>query len=195
VNPEFEWEDKNLAENPEQHQGTTITDLMHVVDTVTRNGMFTDPAAALRYTLAGNAYVTLRSKNTGVRYTYRVALAKKTAEQAGLWPDERGIVKRWFVSLLTGPENRDDYSYLGVIEQANGNRPAFRLTKASKMTRTSLPVVAISWTVAALAQGDLMPEALEVWHDGRCGRCGRALTVPESVAAGIGPECAERMGL
>jgi hypothetical protein len=32
---------------------------------------------------------------------------------------------------------------------------------------------------------------LEVWHEGRCGRCGRALTVPESVERGIGPECWE----
>ena len=34
---------------------------------------------------------------------------------------------------------------------------------------------------------------LEFFHAGRCGRCGRALTVPESVASGYGPECAERI--
>ena len=27
------------------------------------------------------------------------------------------------------------------------------------------------------------------WHEGRCGRCGRKLTVPESIEAGYGPEC------
>ena len=30
-------------------------------------------------------------------------------------------------------------------------------------------------------------EALEVWHEGKCCRCGRTLTVPESVKLGIGP--------
>ena len=34
---------------------------------------------------------------------------------------------------------------------------------------------------------------LEVWHEGRCGRCNRALTVPESIASGIGPECAKHV--
>ena len=29
---------------------------------------------------------------------------------------------------------------------------------------------------------------LEVWHEGRCGKCGRKLIVPESIARGIGPE-------
>lgn len=36
---------------------------------------------------------------------------------------------------------------------------------------------------------------IEVWHEGRCGRCARRLTVPESILIGIGPECAEIMGL
>lgn len=37
--------------------------------------------------------------------------------------------------------------------------------------------------------GGVIPPSLEVWHEGRCGRCGRALTVPESIASGIGPVC------
>jgi len=28
-----------------------------------------------------------------------------------------------------------------------------------------------------------------VFHEGACGRCGRTLTVPESIASGFGPEC------
>lgn len=161
---------------------------------VVNGNLFTDPVAALTYILAGNAYVTLRSRATGTRYTYRVALAKKTAEQAGLWADERTDLRRYFVSLLTGPENMDDYSYIGLVEQAGTNRPTFRLTKKSKMTRDSAPVKAVSWAVEKLALG-VLPDSLEVWHEGRCGRCGRPLTVPESIAAGIGPECASRMGL
>jgi hypothetical protein len=34
-----------------------------------------------------------------------------------------------------------------------------------------------------------------VWHEGRCGRCGRKLTVPESIESGFGPECASILGL
>ena len=42
-------------------------------------------------------------------------------------------------------------------------------------------------------QGGIAHPGIEVWHEGRCGRCGRLLTVPESIASGIGPVCAERM--
>ena len=45
---------------------------------------------------------------------------------------------------------------------------------------------------ARLAAGS-MPANVEINHEGRCGRCGRALTVPESVASGIGPESALKM--
>jgi hypothetical protein len=31
----------------------------------------------------------------------------------------------------------------------------------------------------------------EVWHEGKCGKCGRALTVPSSILTGIGPECSK----
>ena len=35
----------------------------------------------------------------------------------------------------------------------------------------------------------------EFRHEGRCGRCGRALTVPESIDTGFGPHCAAEMGV
>jgi Family of unknown function (DUF6011) len=155
-------------------------------------GALTTAQAALRFMLAGNAYFTLRSKRTGTRYTYRVNQAKDDAQQTMFLPNALRP-PRYFVALLSGPDNTADYTYLGMIE-GTAVRPTFRLTRASRMTSESLPVKAISYTVAHLAQGTV-PEQLEIWHEGRCGRCGRMLTVPESVAAGIGPECAERMGL
>jgi hypothetical protein len=39
-----------------------------------------------------------------------------------------------------------------------------------------------------------LPGGYKIHHEGRCGKCGRLLTVPESVETGIGPECAKRMG-
>jgi predicted metal-dependent hydrolase len=32
-----------------------------------------------------------------------------------------------------------------------------------------------------------------VHHEGKCGRCGRLLTVPSSIESGIGPECSKIM--
>jgi hypothetical protein len=162
---------------------------------------FTSPDAALKFILAGNAYFTLRSKKTGVRYTFCVsAVESKNPDQQTLWNDLTVTVpQKWFVSLLVGPENTSDYAYIGLIETDRGFSAElgrllvnFRLTRKSRMTAESVPVKALQYALTHLRMGDI-PEQLEVWHEGRCGRCGRVLTVPESIALGIGPDCAGRM--
>jgi len=40
---------------------------------------------------------------------------------------------------------------------------------------------------------NVMPPQMDVHHEGRCGRCNRKLTVPESIENGLGPECAGKM--
>lgn len=146
--------------------------------------------AALAFITAGNAYFTIRSQKTGQRYTYRVSKAKPNAGYCQWCKAEPcRCVPPYFVSLLSGPENTSDYTYLGMIRDR-----VFRLTRASKMNETSGPVRAFRWVYERLVRRELPPQT-EIWHEGRCGRCGRMLTVPESVAAGIGPECAGKLGL
>jgi UDP-N-acetylglucosamine 2-epimerase len=45
--------------------------------------------------------------------------------------------------------------------------------------------------VQAGRESEAIPE-IEVFHMGACLRCGRALTTPESITRGLGPDCAER---
>ena len=139
-----------------------------------------DPKTVLTFMLAGNAICTLRSAKSGTRYTYKIREGKKKV------PTDPSI---FFVNLLTGPDNTSDYTYLGVI--GNGG---FRLTGKSKMKPDSGPVVAFRWAYDCFAKGTL-PASLEVWHSGRCGRCGRLLTDAESIATGFGPECSEVVGV
>ena len=101
--------------------------------------------------------------------------------------------KIFFVSLLTGPQNESDYSYIGVLNPKTGE---VRLTKASKFSEGTMVVRLLRRTLARVWAGE--QEAIEaagfrVHHEGRCCRCGRTLTVPSSVESGIGPECAEMM--
>jgi len=39
----------------------------------------------------------------------------------------------------------------------------------------------------------LIDKGFALHHEGKCGRCGRKLTVPLSIETGIGPECASKM--
>lgn len=122
---------------------------------------------SIRYMFAGNATLTVVSKKTNARYTYRVRKA------------ESGDV--FFASLLAGPDNESDYIYLGLATE-----DGLRLTAKSRMTKDSLPVKALDWVIRHPNHQDL-----EVHHEGRCGRCNRKLTVPESIKTGLGPECAK----
>jgi hypothetical protein len=142
----------------------------------------TDAVAARDFILAGNAYFTIRSQKTGTRYTYRVSLPRNE-DRKKIYPAS------YFVALLTGPDNEGDYTYLGIIKDLN----TFRLTRASRMTSDSVPVRAFRYIFERLCLKQL-PEDAEIFHEGRCGRCGRKLTVPESIERGIGPECAAIMG-
>lgn len=153
-------------------------------------GRFADWAHAVQFMLAGNAYVTLKSLATGTRYTYRIAMAD--CMKCG--KDKQcvcGAAPRFFVSTLIGSDNEGDYAYIGMI----GDKAQFRATKATGDRAKGKPFLAFEYAWKNVLTYNRIPAQLEIWHEGRCGRCGRTLTVPESIAAGLGPECAGKIGL
>jgi len=133
------------------------------------------------FTFAGDATLTLVSRKSGERFTYRVAKSD---------PNSNGDVV-YFVRVLSGPDNENDYQYIGMID-ATGS---FRTTKRSRVTPEAPSFKAFTFFLSRMRAGGLMSSTLEVWHEGRCGRCGRKLTVPESIARGIGPDCAGMMAV
>lgn len=133
--------------------------------------------AALTFALAGNATLTLVSQKTGARFTYSVRAN-----------DDSTV---WFVGLLTGPDNRADYKYMGRIARGiywHGRK----VPRAGDIGREAPSARAFDYAWRALARG-AMPDQCEIWHEGSCGRCGRKLTVPESIASGFGPECINKL--
>jgi hypothetical protein len=137
--------------------------------------------AVSAFVRAGSARFTLLNPQTGKRFTYKVSAPKSAPDNPQ--PDD---AKPLFVSVLTGSDNDSDYSYLGVIFADSG----FRVTRRSKISPDAPSALAFGWFWRRLSSGSSF-EPCEVWHMGRCGRCGRALTDPESIAAGIGPKCEE----
>lgn len=130
------------------------------------------PQEAIAFLLAGKARFTLVSPRTGARFTYRVAAT------------EQG--NAWFVSLMTGTDNESGFSYLGLLRQDG----TFGRTKGSKVSADAPGYQAFDFAVRCLRAGRL---PIEFWHEGRCGKCGRTLTVPTSIRSGIGPECAKSL--
>ncbi len=127
------------------------------------------------FVLAGNARFTVVSKVTGKRFTFRVQTSKAPSAAPGVF----------FVSVLTGSCNESDYTFLGTI--FGGKR--FVHGRRSKIGQGAPSAKAFAWFWAALSVRAVVPATCEVWHEGRCGKCGRALTDPESIAMGLGPKC------
>jgi hypothetical protein len=126
----------------------------------------------VEFVTAGKAVFTILNEKTGRRFTYRVKKHKKSPI--------------YFVSVLSGPDNTSNYSYIGTIF----NEEDFRLTRNSKAGPEAPSVIAFTWFMRHIRR---LPPALKVYHENRCARCGRALTTPESVQRGFGPECWQRV--
>jgi hypothetical protein len=137
------------------------------------------------YVVAGRAVLTLESKRTGNHYTYKVSQAR--SKLTGL-----PTPNTYFVNLLTGPDNLSDYTYLGMMT-AEGKALRFRTTAASRLKQGTPSVAGWNYLLAHLGYGRL-PSDMVVRHEGRCGKCARVLTHPESLQRGIGPECWVRVG-
>lgn len=129
---------------------------------------------ARRFILAGNATFTLTSAKTGTRFTYKIK-AKEV----------EGGKTLHFVSVLTGQDNEADYTFLGTIFEGR----EFRHSKKSHIGVDAPSAKAFAWSFGRIMADSLGADAT-VHHEGRCGRCGRKLTVPDSIELGLGPECA-----
>lgn len=140
------------------------------------------------FVTAGNATFTLELPHDWAdahackpHYTYKVR--KKEGR------DGKPV---FFVSILSGPDNESDYRYIGILA-FDGQ---VRTTGKSKLPPHSMPVRLLNRTLNLVWKGDttgLAEAGFRLHHEGRCGRCGRKLTVPESIETGLGPECAGKI--
>lgn len=146
-------------------------------------------ASVVAFVEGGKATFTLVNARTGGRYTYRVARPDpKPGEREGSARGS-GSAMRFFVSVLDGPDNTRDYAYIGCV-YADG---AFRHGRKSRLAPGAVAVLGFEWFWRRRDRLAEYPH-VEVHHMGTCGRCGRALTVPESITTGLGPVCATREG-
>lgn len=130
----------------------------------------TEPSQALQFIKGGNATTTFVGQSN--RYTYRVRKADK------------GDI--FFVSLLVGANNESDYMFIGCITDQKG---FFQTAKSQH--KGLAPALAFGWIYSRLLSG-IIDSRTEIWHEGRCCKCNRKLTTPESIERGMGAECYSR---
>lgn len=124
------------------------------------------------FILAGNALFTIKSLRTGEHFTFKVRAAIPQADKPPT---------HWNVSVLRGRDNTRDYKWIGRIDREGVFFGGLEHTMSFR---------GFAWCWENL---DRCGERFEFNHAGRCGRCGRPLTHPDSIQNGIGPECQDKM--
>jgi hypothetical protein len=100
----------------------------------------------------------------------------------------------YFIKSLAGSDNTSDYVYMGVVDTVF--LKGVKLTAKSAFPETSTRVRIASRVVSRILAGDgdkIAEAGWDVKHAGKCGKCGRMLTEPESLSSGIGPICRQAL--
>lgn len=118
--------------------------------------------AIKKFIFAGNARFTLRSTKTYKHFTYRVKKSKHPNVNA-----------HYFVYADRGDYIGDVFADTMVFKPKYG------------VSGTNESILPFNWFMHHVGNTQL-----EIWHEGICGKCGRLLTDPVSIARGLGPECA-----
>ena len=123
-----------------------------------------------------NGRFTLQSHKTGDHRTFKV----KTIINKDDDGNETGTLR--MVGMLTGCDNTRDYTYFAVV----GDRGVFPFRKHRGTQWESYANL-----IHKMFNGRNIPA--DVLHaEVKCRRCSRDLTTPESLALGLGPECAKK---
>lgn len=141
----------------------------------------TDPEAINQFIYGGKSTFTLVSVASGKHFTYK--LTRANGDKAS---------RPWFVKVMTGSNNEHDYTYAGFIDPA---KPYDVIQgRKGRISSKAPSIMALAWVLKTLNYGGHSNlSKVEVWHEGRCGACGRRLTVPESISTGLGPICTGRL--
>ena len=125
------------------------------------------------FIFAGNATITLESKTTGNWYTYKIqqSKAKPTLD---------------YIRRLSGSDNDADYAYIGCVYSDSEYFSPVKPYNAADKELWPKSIFVIAWLFKHI---DNCTDLINVYHEGKCCRCGRKLTTPESIQLGIGPEC------
>ena len=130
----------------------------------------------LKFMTSGKSLFTIKNSETGNRFTFKVTKLKD---------DNKEI---YFVKVMTGSNNETDYSFIGTLFGTSTFVKNYKHSSKSNITESAQSVKVLKWLIDVCIK-NTVPKVVEFYHSGHCLRCGRTLTVPESIESGYGPEC------
>jgi hypothetical protein len=125
-----------------------------------------------------NGFYTIHSRATGEHRTFRLHTQADDAEFAA---------GKRILGLLTGSDNENDYTGFAFVDDQG-----VRVWSKKRGDGLWEQYAEMLWSLALDAGFSPWAKNYSLMLDGRCGRCNRRLTTPESIRTGIGPICAGR---
>jgi hypothetical protein len=129
------------------------------------------------FVFQGKAAFTLENKETGNYVVYRIQSKKRKRNQ----PEERRLFDVYVRALGDGWRGN---RYIGQVDRKTG---ILKTTYGSDPN--SVGIRTFNWLINKWKRLDQFEDKMNMYHMGICCKCGRDLTVPESIENGIGPQC------
>lgn len=137
---------------------------------------------ALPFLLAGKCEFTMVSGKTGISFSYKLSKKESKLETTD------------YIYFLNIMENKQS-KYAGIIFfDAKDNKFVFRKGKKGQLDNSDVKIKSILYVLNNLFNENYGLN-VKIYHIGRCGRCGKKLTTPESILTGLGPECSKLCGI
>lgn len=132
------------------------------------------------FIFAGKAIFTVQSPN-GTHKTFKVLKVQGEGYDRPIWT----------VMALVGPDNNSNYRRIGYMIGDPAEKKVY-FKGAKNLPANHALIQAFVWILGRAEKGEFSTKSgtAHVYHEGRCGRCGRRLTVPASIHRGLGPHCA-----
>jgi hypothetical protein len=146
------------------------------------------PGEIRRYIMAGNATFTLVSHKSH-QSTHIQSQVRYQGPGQELVYGESGQVEST-LSRYSAARAMSLSRTISISAYSSSSVMGTTISSPRLRVRTPIPHPSrVPWFWNLLEQGAHVSNQIDFWHEGRCCVCGRKLTVPESVADGIGPEC------
>lgn len=137
---------------------------------------------ALQFILAGKCEFVLHSTKTGEDFKF--AMTKQQTKE-----DENKYI--YFLNTMHGYEK----TYAGVVWfDDKAQEFKFSQGKKGQIDNKNLSIRSLIFVLNKLLKEETV-QYLDVFHVGRCGKCGKKLTTPESILTGLGPTCSKKAGV
>ena len=125
------------------------------------------------FLLGGKCECIIENIKTGNKFMYNITKNKTNDNM-------------YFVNLVTGMGR----VYCGYILVKEDGEILYNKGPKGNFAADSIQIQALMYV---LIHSDRLPQNVLVQHLGRCSRCRRKLTDPESIRRGLGPECAKKV--